>query len=249
MIKAWLRFFRVVNLPTVPGDIWVGAVATWSVFGMIVDYGTPLFNATIAGTLLYMYGLADNDIVGAKTDVGRPIPDGQISLSAARIARALCLLGVLTIGLAPDPVALCPLPTVWWYAASALLLSILVYNRTKSWALMGLCRGLNVACGVAVAYGAVCRYAECSTPSLEQFWPVGAVVLVWTVYIAAVTKYSEGEEMDEAKKRRVGFLVGAIIYLQIIAMLLFQSGIVILLAVALVMMRMMKRFLPEVSAS
>ena len=55
--------------------------------------------------------------------------------------------------------------------------------------------------------------------------------------------------MDAAKKRRVGFLVGAIIYLQIIAMLLFQSGIVVLLAVALVMMRLMKRFLPEVSAS
>ena len=78
---------------------------------------------------------------------------------------------------------------------------------------------------------------------------MGAVVLVWITYIAAVTKYSEGEEMDAAKKRRVGFLVGAIIYLQIIAMLLFQSGIVVLLAVALVMMRLMKRFLPEVSAS
>ena len=249
MIKPWLRFFRVVNLPTVPGDIWVGAVATWSVFGMIVDYGTPLFNATIAGTLLYMYGLADNDIVGAKTDVGRPIPDGQISLRAARLARALCLLGVLVVGLVPDPVSLCPLPSAWWFAASALLVTILVYNRTKSWALMGLCRGLNAACGVAVAYGAVCRYSECSNPSLEEFWPVGAVVLIWTVYIAAVTKYSEGEEMDATKKRRVGLIIGAIVYLQIIALLLLQSGVVVLLAVALVVMRLMKRLLPEVSAS
>ena len=249
MIKAWLRFFRVVNLPTVPGDVWVGAVAVWFGAGIICDYGTPLFNATIAGVLLYMYGLADNDIVGAQTDTGRPIPDGQISLGAARIARALCLLGVLGVGLAPDPVARCSLPNAWWYTTSALLLTILLYNRTKNWALMGLCRGLNVACGVAVAYGAVSRYAECSMPSPEQFWPVGAVALVWIVYIAAVTKYSEGEEMDEAKKRRVGFLVGAIVYLQIIAMLLFQSGIVVLLAVALVLMRLMKRFLPEVSAS
>ena len=78
---------------------------------------------------------------------------------------------------------------------------------------------------------------------------MGAVVLIWTVYIAAVTKYSEGEEMDATKKRRVGLLIGAIIYLQIIALLLFQSGVVVLLAVALVVMRLMKRLLPEVSAS
>ena len=246
MIKAWLRFFRVVNLPTVPGDIWVGAVAVWFGAGIVCDYGTPLFNATIAGVLLYMYGLADNDIVGAQTDTGRPIPDGQISLGAARIARALCLLGVLGVGLAPDPVACCSLPTAWWYAASALLLTILLYNRTKNWALMGLCRGLNVACGGAVAFCASLTTDEDVASPL--IW-LGVCVVIWIVYIAAVTKYSEGEEMDAAKKRRVGFLVGAIIYLQIIAMLLFQSGIVVLLAVALVMMRMMKRFLPEVSAS
>ena len=55
--------------------------------------------------------------------------------------------------------------------------------------------------------------------------------------------------MDAAKKRRVGFLVGAIVYLQIIALLAFQSGIVVLVGVLLVVMRLMKRFLPEVSAS
>ena len=78
---------------------------------------------------------------------------------------------------------------------------------------------------------------------------LGVCAVIWIVYIAAVTKYSEGEEMDAAKKRRVGFLVGAIIYLQIIALLAFQSGIVVLVGVLLVMMRLMKRFLPEVSAS
>ena len=57
------------------------------------------------------------------------------------------------------------------------------------------------------------------------------------------------EEMDAAKKRRVGFLVGAIVYLQIIALLCFQSGIVVLVGVLLVVMRLMKRFLPEVRAS
>ena len=246
MLKAWLRFFRVVNLPTVPGDIWVGAVAVWFGAGIICDYGTPLFNATIAGGLLYMFGLADNDIVGAKTDEGRPIPDGRISMRAARIARALCVISAIAVGLAPDPVALRSLPWMWWPAAFALVCSIVVYNRTKSWALMGLCRGLNVVCGGAVAIGASLISGEDAASPL--MW-LGVCAAIWMVYIAAVTKYSEGEEMDAAKKRRVGFLVGAIVYLQIIALLCFQSGIVVLVGVLLVVMRLMKRFLPEVSAS
>ena len=246
MLKAWLRLFRVVNLPTVPGDIWVGAVAVWFGAGIICDYGVPLFNATIAGVLLYMFGLADNDIVGAKSDEGRPIPGGQISMKAARIARALCVIGAIAIGLTPDPVALCPLPWMWWPAAFALVCSIIVYNRTKSWALMGLCRGLNVLCGGTVAFcTSLTGGQETASPLL---W-LGLCAAVWTVYIAAVTKYSEGEEMDAAKKRRVGFFVGAIVYLQIITLLSFQSGIVVLVGVLLVAMRLMKRFLPEVSAS
>ena len=248
MIKPWLRFFRVVNLPTVPGDIWVGAVAAWFGANIICDYGTPLFNATIAGVLIYMFGLADNDIVGARTDEGRPIPDGQISLGAARIARAVCLLAAIAVGLAPDPLALRPLPWAWWPTAFALLCAIVVYNRTKNWVLMGLCRGLNVACGGAVAFQSCASLTSGQEPVSPFLW-LGVCAAVWTIYIAAVTKYSEGEEMDAAKKRRVGFLVGAILYLQIIALLLFQSGIVVLLAVALVMMRLMKRFLPGVSAS
>ena len=246
MLKSWFRFFRVVNLPTVPGDVWVGAVALWFGQGIIMDYGVPLFNATVAGVFLYLYGLADNDIVGAKTDVGRPIPEGRISLKAARIARALCLAGALVAGLAPDPVALKPLPAVWWGVASALLVTIVAYNRTKNWVLMGLCRGLNVACGGAVALGASLTDGQASA---APFVWLGICVAVWTVYIAAVTKYSEGEEMDAAKKRHVGFLIGAIVYLQITALLLFQSGIVVLMAVLLVMLRLMKRFLPGVSAS
>ena len=247
-MKAWLRFFRVVNLPTVPGDIWVGAVAVWFGAGIICDYGAPLFNATIAGVLLYMFGLADNDIVGAKTDTGRPIPDGQISMRAARIVRALCVIGAIAGGLALDPVALRPLPWMWWPAAFALVCSIVVYNRTKSWALMGLCRGLNVACGGVVAFQSCASLTSGQESASPLLW-LCVCAAVWTVYIAAVTKYSEGEERDAAKKRRVGFLVGAIVYLQIIALLLFQSGIVVLVGVLLVVMRLMKRFLPEVSVS
>ena len=249
MTTAWLKFFRVVNLPTVPGDVWVGAVAAWAGVGIVTDYGTALFNATVASACLYLYGLADNDIVGAKTDRDRPIPEGRISLTAARIARALCLLAVLLVGHLPDPVAGRPLPSAWWVVASLLLLSIVLYNRTKLWWLMGVCRGLNVASGAAAAIGAMTCYPDCSNIAVGDFWALWLVALVWTGYIAAVTKYSEGEELDEAKRRRVGFLVGAIVYLQITALLLFRSGIVIVMAVLLVVLRLLKRLLPEVSAS
>ena len=245
-MRAWLRFFRVVNLPTVPGDIWVGAVAVWFGAGIICDYGAPLFNATIAGVLLYMFGLADNDIVGAKTDTERPIPDGHISMGTARVSRAFCVIGAIAVGLAPDPVALKALPWMWWPVAFVLVCAIVVYNRTKNWVLMGICRGLNVLCGGTVAFCASLTSGEDAASPLA--W-LGVCVAVWTVYIAAVTKYSEGEEMDAAKKRRVGFLVGAIVYLQIIALLCFQSGIVVLVGALLIVMRLMKRFLPEVSAS
>ena len=102
-MKAWLRLFRVVNLPTVPGDVLVGAAAlvgscssgvcTTAVSSSLAR----VWWAAAASVFLYAFGLADNDIVGAKTDRNRPIPDGEISLGAARIARALCLCAALVI--------------------------------------------------------------------------------------------------------------------------------------------------------
>ena len=244
-MKAWLRFFRAVNLPTVPGDVLVGAAALLA-NGLQKSAGSvAIAAACVASLSLYMFGLADNDIVGAKTDEGRPIPDGQISMRAARIARALCVIGAIAVGLAPDPVALRPLPWMWWPAAFALVCLIVVYNRTKNWAWMGFCRGLNVACGAVAVLPSLD-----ATGMSRPLWIATGAALVWTVYIAAVTKYSEGEEMDAAKKRRVGFLIGAIVYLQLIALIVFPvKPFLIAGAVLLIVLRLMKRLLPEVSAS
>ena len=230
MIKPWLKFFRVVNLPTVPGDVLAGAAAVLAGARGAVP-PLPLASACVAGVLIYMFGLADNDIVGAKTDVGRPIPAGEISLNAARLARGLCLFGAMVAGAAAN------LPPAWWIAAFALAVTVVVYNRTKWCLAMGLCRGLNVACGGAVF---------CASPSLT----LSACAVLWTLYVAAVTKYSEGEELNPEKKRRVGFLIGAIVYLQLIALIVFPvRPLLIAGAVLLVVLRLMKRLLPEVSAS
>ena len=169
MLTAWLRFFRVVNLPTVPGDVLVGAVAVFSGAGVIMDYSVPLCNASLASICFYLFGLADNDIVGAATgDRDRPIPEGKISLRMARIARFVCWAVAIAFGVCPDPVfSGARLPSAWWFSSAALLVATVVYNRTKWWPLMGLCRGLNVLCGGARGMAVTCRL---------RFRPVAVVV-------------------------------------------------------------------------
>jgi len=245
VVKAWLRFFRVVNLPTVPGDVLVGA-AVVAAFACDDPSSAVRFRpialalACVASCCLYLFGLADNDIVGAAKDKDRPIPLGEISLTAARSVRALCLFGALIVGTG--------LPAGWWPSSFALVCMIVLYNRTKFSPAMGLCRGLNVLCGGLLVIPG-------GTP--RGLGAVLGLAFLWTICITFVTLYSKGEETDPVKRQRVGFLIGAIVYLQLGALLLayeFSPTIVtrnLLLAGAglLIVLRLMKRFLPGVSAS
>ena len=241
-VLAWLRLFRVVNLPTVPGDVLVGAasVLCWGADAAISSrYAQVIAAASLASVFLYMFGLVDNDIVGAKGDRGRPIPDGEISIGAARIARGLCLFAALIVGAAAN------LQSDWWIAAFLLAMSVVVYNRTKLSLFMGLCRGLNVLSGAVVV--GMC--------GIELAALALVAPLVWTLYITVVTWYSTGEEGDPDKKRRVGLLVGGIVYLQLAVLIyLTMKGasvmpLLVTGAVLLVVLRLMKRLLPRVSAS
>ena len=148
--------------------------------------GGSLAQAVAAGAAalgLYMFGLADNDIVGALADgPERPIPRGDISMRAARVARALCLIGAGAAG------AYARLPPAWWVSALAVALAVVAYNRAKSKWLMGLCRGLSVACGAFAVWRPACGW--------RAIGALACLVGGWTLYIAAVTKLSEGEERD-----------------------------------------------------
>jgi len=248
----WLRFFRVVNLPTVPGDVLVGAAAVvWGSSGsnasaLCVDMAS-IAAACLSAVLFYMFGLADNDIVGAAKDgPERPIPAGAISLRAARLARGLCLFVAMIVG------ALAHLPPFWWIVAFALAVVAVVYNRTKQSLAMGLCRGLNVVCGGVVPMVGAWR----GVPAAGRT-ALFCTAAAWTAYIMLVTKYSEGEETDPARRRMVGLLIGALVYLQLGALLFFylQSPCPALrnslLAGAglLIALRLTKRTFPKVSAS
>lgn len=243
-LAPWLKIFRVVNLPTVPGDVLAGVAS----LTFVAAFGPNVMNlvgwACGLSVLIYMFGLIDNDIVGAKTDVGRPIPDGEISLKSANAVRFA--LPPLTYGL-----AVCArLPWEWCVPATLLMIAIMVYNRTKSAFLMGCCRGLNVGCGFAVGYFA----ADAVAYQWHLVWPF-VVAVLFTLYIFAVTKYSEGEEMDKRKKRRVGMLIRGHLYLQLATLTAFamlDRTVIPLLIVGcamLIALRFFKRMFPGVSAS
>ena len=186
-MKAWLQFFRIPNLPTAPGDALAGAAVVLLLRGGSIS---AALTAGVAALFHYMYGLADNDVTGAASDAERaperPIPCGAISLRAAKIARSVCLFASLLSG------AVAHLPPAWWMGVAALTAAICVYNRVKSLWLMGLCRGLSVLCGALAVLPRGFTFHGCPAELLMA----ASLALGWTLYIAAVTKLSEGEESD-----------------------------------------------------
>ena len=259
----WLRLFRVVNLPTVPGDVLAGAaVAIWACrhsAPLDADTVMPVAFFAVASCFIYLFGLVDNDIVGAATDEGRPIPDGKISMRAAKCARAVCLaLGLLLVGAVgalPSYAGLAGVTAVSGLLVAFALASVIAaYNRTKRPLLMGLCRGMNVVLGVT-AFLSPLFWLRLFLRAPLQMCAVGSMVAAWTAYIAAVTKYSEGEEADPARRRRVGALVGGVIWLQVAALAvcaLLQPNLLPILAagVALLVVRWLVRLvLPSISGS
>ena len=180
-LSAWLRLFRVQNLVTVPGDVLVGAAAGG---GLVAANASRLALLCAASVCLYLYGLVDNDLVGAKTDPKtRPLAAGEISLGAARVARTLCLcLAVLALYFGHGSFLL----------LVALTVAIQVYNRTKSPILMGAARGLNVLLG----------------------GPAWIAAAIWLAYVAGVTKFSERETVDPTNEKKVAALVYGLLGLQ-----------------------------------
>ena len=189
MKNPWLRLFRVQNLVTVPGDVLAGAAAAG---GLSAARAGDLALVCAASTLMYMYGLADNDIVGAATDPkSRPIAAGELSVRAAGIARTACLcLAVLALWLGHGS----------FMTLVALTVAIQLYNRTKNPLLMGAARAANVLLGGLAGLA----------------WLPAAV---WFAYVSAVTKFSERETVDPTNDRKVAWLVYGLVALQAAACL------------------------------
>jgi len=174
-----------------------------------------------------------------------------ISIRAAKYSCVVCWLFAEILATLPFRA----LPGGFWIFAVFIALTVLIplYNATKMPLLMGLCRALNVV------YGGVAAIVSCGCDIGEK--PVlvlGGLAAVWFAYIWVVTRYSKGEENDPEKKRRVGALVGGIVYLQLMALIALalafpQVRAVKMLLVAggamLVLLRLFKSLFPKVSAS
>ncbi|MBO7308934.1 MAG: RdgB/HAM1 family non-canonical purine NTP pyrophosphatase [Kiritimatiellae bacterium] len=208
-LKSWLRLFRFVNIPTVPGDILVGAAAAVTALGDGIYSPVKLAAAAAASVFFYLFGLVDNDIVGAKTDENRPIADGEISLAAARVARGLFWAAAVALGYCFE------LPHPWWIVSFALLCSIIVYNRTKRSLVMGLCRALNVLSGAVVFLSGF------EVQGARLFIFVGIVSFIWLLYVSYLTYYASDENRYPSKKPFVRLLIAMIVYLQLLALIVF----------------------------
>jgi len=194
-----MRLFRLPNLPTAPGDALAGAAFAVAAAGSPARPVAAL-GAGAASLFLYMYGLADNDISDCAKDSSsspeRPLASGEISIRAAKAARAVCW------GLALLSGAVAGLPPAWWLAAGLLIVAILSYNRLKWTWLMGMCRALSVLSGAAAVMP---RSLSCGD------WPAAPLAILafgWFAYVCAVTKLSEGEEKPSEGLGNRRFLPG-----------------------------------------
>lgn len=244
-VNPWLRFFRVPNLPTAPGDALAGAA-----FMLPMGEETLLqaFAAGVGALFMYMYGLADNDLVGARADAEnaseRPIPRGEISSVAALAAMTACLLAAYLVpnwmmGFASPGGQM---PLTWSVAMILLAGCVYAYNRLKKAWLMGACRGVSVLCGGLAAW--VPEFHPRTQHILpESLWLLLALTILamgWAAYVESVTKLSEGEERPSEGLGNRRFLLGLSAFLPLLAFvpiacasdMAFASGLPLALPVA-----------------
>ncbi len=183
-LHAWLELCRLSNAPTI-----VSNVLTGSAIGALAPppEGQPLqwphiTLLTLAMLLLYVGGMALNDVVDAPSDrtqrPTRPIPSGRINRGGALAFANLSLaLGLSIIAYLSIP-AIAP--------AVTLVACIVIYDLTHkltsaSVVLMGACRAfVYVTCAIAVAQPPVTTVLS---------WLAGALGL----YVATLTFIAQRE--------------------------------------------------------
>jgi len=185
----FLRLMRPANIVTALADILAGAAVAraWSV-GAEVPAELGLLLLSTVG--LYGGGVVFNDVFDVELDreerPERPLPSGQISLSAATFGGALLLLGGI--------MAACGVS--WLAGGLALIVAVLALGYDKYGKhhpffgplMMGMCRGGNLLIGMSIVSATVADY-----------W---FIALIPIVFIAAITVTSRGE-VDGGNRRAI----------------------------------------------
>ena len=157
-LKPWLRFFRLPNLATAPGDAAAGGALAFAVVAgadareaaleaaehaahaaehVHVHLADPLtravavafFAAAAAEFFLYLFGLADNDVAGAESDA-RNAPERPIPSGEITLFSARAARAACLLAAAAIGFA-ARLPALWWELAGGLALLVILYNRLK----------------------------------------------------------------------------------------------------------------------
>lgn len=175
-VKSYLALCRVSNLPTVWTNVLAGVVLSGAPFSL------PHFiTLTLSLSFFYSGGMCLNDILDAKTDMGkkpfRPIPSQKISInSAVLFTIALFTIALLLLVFVPHREAV--------YAGLLLLTFILIYDKFHkghplSVILMAACRSMVfVVASIAVA-GTVGKLAAIA----------GALQFIYVLAISIVARY------------------------------------------------------------
>jgi 4-hydroxybenzoate polyprenyltransferase len=187
--RALLALIRPPNVFTAVADSLAGLLLCWGAGHGVSDGACAVL---LASACLYLGGIVLNDVFDHRLDAverpTRPIPSGAVSLpTAARLGAGLLAAGVtIALWIGPAP----------WIVAGALATCILLYDggvkKTKLGPLMmGACRGLNVALGVAAGMG------------MDGDWPAIAIAgpVVLALYIAGLTWIAR-DEVDGNTTRR-----------------------------------------------
>ncbi len=208
VMLPWLRLMRLPNVFTAVADVAMGYL-----FVQREVTNGPEFGCLIAASAcLYTAGIVFNDVfdreIDAKERPFRPIPSGQISLSAAsKLAVILLALGVL-LGWISDILPRSQGEISWrsGFVATILAASILTYdtwgkNTHLGPTIMGACRFLNVLLGMSGG--------EPSGPVGILGFGGGAMHVAMGIglYIVGVTTFSRGEA---GKSRRWMLITGMV---------------------------------------
>ncbi len=199
-MKGLLALIRPPNVFTAFADALAGLLIVWGTGGSVADRACAI---VLASGCLYLAGIVLNDVFDREIDAverpTRPIPAGLVPVgTATAIGVGLLVAGVLIaawVGRDALQIAAVLASMIVTYDAGA--------KKTRIGPLvMGSCRGLNLAMGIAAGMGT------------SAHWPPIAIAgpIVLAAYIAALT-YIARDEVDgnTARRARTGLLAMLVI--------------------------------------
>ncbi|MDB4958595.1 MAG: 4-hydroxybenzoate polyprenyltransferase [Myxococcales bacterium] len=213
-MSGFLALLRPPNVFTAFADSLAGLLVLLALGIAVPDRACAIL---LASGCLYLSGIVLNDVLDRNIDAverpTRPIPSGAVSVATATVLGiALMATGIAIaawIGRAPGTLA------------AILAACILVYDggakNTKLGPLvMGACRGLDVALGIATGL------------SLSASWPPIAIAgpIVLALYVAGLT-YIARDEVDgnTTRRARTGLLFLAVLAITVMIALIAAPGL------------------------